>query len=194
MNDLNIMQQLLQTDNPQLLFNKVLDKSYEYGNKEKKDERTNINESYSEEENEENFDKLFSQPVKVSKTTKPTEQMRKINPHAQNQNFPKQDFMKQMLGESYYNKLLNKPIDSPASVLEPYITEYNVQGQYNSNFENYEVVNEQPKLTNQISLTIAGKSYSGKIIQNKKEQILFLINNNQAFVLTPSTLKNVSKK
>jgi len=180
MDSVDMMRQLFKTDDPKGLFNEVYNKSLDIsGGKNKNEDRNDIL-----EENE-----GFLPPVQLSKQYKTnTTKIPKKYMKEEVQNNKNADVLKNLLGETYYNNLLNKPAGS-GSIVESFVN--NIPS---NNPEDYEVVENQPKQSNQISLTIEGKSYNGKIVQNKKGQILFLINNNQAFVLTPSTLKTVSKK
>jgi hypothetical protein len=176
----NIMQQLFKTDNPQKLFTETYSKIAAVPV---------------------NKDKLFedcNDPLPpVNLNTRPAQQVQKKpskSPLLQgvDQGNKNQEKLKQLFGESYYNTLLNKPMDGGGgrSIFESVAANIPSTGDY----EVMEEPKPTPPASNQISLKIDGKSYSGRIVQNKKGQILFLVSESQAFVFTPSTLKNIAKK
>ena len=185
---------LFNTNDPRQLFNEVLNKSMSLDGGSRQ-ERKIMNEKndFFEEDIEEPFTHLPPVQSRMSEGTQ--RQIPKMYPPEKVQHMQQNknnDALRNMLGNKYYNDLVNKPIDGGGSILESVANTMspNPPPRYD-NYDNYEVV-EQPKPT--MSLTIGGKTYNGKIIQNKKGQILYLIGNNQAFILTPSDLKNVSKK
>jgi len=172
-----IMQQLFRTNDPKGLFRDVYNKSVDISGGKK-----NISEGVEEE-----YETGYLPPVHLSKTTPQNTGNRipKMMPENKQNNM-----LKSLLGEQYFNNLVKTP-EGGGSILES-VADKMYSGRSYS--EDYEVVNDPPKQDNKISLIIEGKSYSGKIVQNKSGQILYLVGNNRAFVLTPSTIKTVSKK
>ena len=179
----NAMKKLFQTNDPKKLFNDILNKSLPNS---KSSPNSNSRHSIAEGMEIEELDYSPLPPVqsKASNTGQRIPKMyQQESVHEQNS-----EMLKQMLGEQYFNKLRDSRDDGGGSIFESVVNKTPSGG-----YDNYEVVSEQPK-TNQISLTIGGKAYNGKIIQNKKGQILYLVNQTQAFILSPSDLKTVSKK
>lgn len=187
----NLMQHLFQTDNPSALFNEVLNKSVD---KTKQNNRGGVGMVAA--------GNAPLPPVQLSnESVQGGHKIPRIHHQPGGTQNVNNDVLRGMLGESYFNNLVKTPPVAAGagsgSILEAVANSMSPQPQYQQPqqrqymAENYEIVEDTPK---QLSLVIEGKSYSGKIVQNKKGQILFVINNTQAFVLTPSTLKTVSKK
>jgi hypothetical protein len=89
-----------------------------------------------------------------------------------------------------------------------YAAPQNKMGQYdqilNQLVENVNLINKklgllnesttQPQGNESLTLTINGEKYSGKIIQNKKGEIIFLVGGNKCFVLEPGNIRNLAVK
>ena len=199
MSSQDVLRQLFKTNNPKELFEEVYNKSFDK-DKERSIESFcgsfNDDDSYNPPKDNELFGLQSLNTSKTNRTyTQNVTEQAQVYPEYNSPAMPNKnmEMMKNLLGESYVNNLMKKPISSEGSILGNVVNTVspNVPNKSAQIFENYEVVEDQPK---QISLSIEGKSYSGKISQNKKGQIFFLVGNNQAFILTPSTLKKVTKK
>ena len=196
MSSSEVMKQLFQTDNPSELFTEVFNKSI--GDNNKKEKKIVTNNRINEVTGNDNdyYDNSPLPPVNLTATNSSDKRFPKTKMPIQENvglNDKNKNVLKNLLGENYYNTLNSESTPGSGSILEGVASQMVKKQQPAAINEDYEIVEDKPK-NNQITLTIEGKSYGGKIVQNKKGQILFVISQTQAFIMTPSTLKNIAKK